>query len=113
MDIRDSICNYPFLTQEEFSLACHFLDQKYITAILGQERRVLRLRLEHSLLNDSISVSITKPIDISKNDISLSLDLQALNWGDEKAGSETLMDIDAENADSVRKYVPRFIPNSV
>lgn len=101
MAFDDSISNYPFLTQEEFRLACHLLDQKYITATLGQERRVFRLRLQHSLLNDSISVSITKPIDLSKNDISLSLDLQALGWGGENTTKDILMDIDAENDDSV------------
>jgi len=100
MTIQDSISNYPFLTQEEFSLACHLLDQKYIAATLGQERRAFRLRLQHSLLNDSVSITITKPIDVSKNDISLSVDLQALNWGNE-CGTDMLMDHDAEDADTV------------
>jgi ubiquitin-like-conjugating enzyme ATG10 len=101
MTVQDSISNYPFLTQEEFSLACHLLDQKYIAATLGQERQVFRLRLQHTLLNDSVSVSITKPIDVSKNDISLSLDLQSLGWGDERVTMDTLMDIDAEDVDIV------------
>jgi ubiquitin-like-conjugating enzyme ATG10 len=100
MAIQDSISNYPFLTQEEFSLACHLLDQKYIAATLGQERQAFRLRLQHSLLNDSVSVSITKPIDVSKNDISIELDLQALNWGNEY-GTDMLMDFDAEDTDVV------------
>jgi ubiquitin-like-conjugating enzyme ATG10 len=104
MALHDEICNFPFLTQEEFSLACHLLDRKYITATLGQERRAFRLSLQHSLLNDSLSICITTPIDVSKNDISLSLDLQALGWGDEKAAGNTLMDVDAEEADSVSLY---------
>lgn len=108
MAMQDMISNYPFLTEEEFNLACHFLDQKYIGATLGQERRSFRLRLQHSLLNDSVSVSITKPIDISKNDISLSLELQALSWGDEKVDIETLMDVDAECADYVGTLTPSF-----
>ena len=106
MAIQDSISNYPFLTQEEFSLACHLLDQKYIAATLGQERRAFRLRLQHSLLSDSVSISITKPIDLSKNDVSLSLDLQALSWGSENLATHSLMDVDAENADTVSiRYV--------
>jgi ubiquitin-like-conjugating enzyme ATG10 len=108
MAIQDTISNHPFLTQEDFSLACHLLDQKYIAATLGQERRAFRLRLQHSLLNDSVSISITKPIDASKNDISLSLDLKALSWGDESVGTDTLMDVDAENADSVRIFMPKI-----
>jgi ubiquitin-like-conjugating enzyme ATG10 len=101
MALHDNIGNHPFLTEEEFSLACHLLDQKYIAATLGQERRAFRLRLQHSLLNDSVSICITKPIDVSENDISLALNLEALGWGDEKAGGDTLMDVDAEEADSV------------
>ena len=108
MAIQDTISNYPFLTQEEFSLACHLLDQKFIAATLGQERRTFRLRLQHSLLNDSVSISITKPIDVSKNDISLSLDLQALSWRDESVATDTLMDVDAENADYVRLPTARI-----
>lgn len=101
MALDDNISNYPFLSQEEFGLACHLLDQKYIAAALGQERRAFRLRLQHSLPNNSLSICITKPIDVSKNDISLSLDLQALGWGDDKAAGDSLMDIDGEEADSV------------
>jgi ubiquitin-like-conjugating enzyme ATG10 len=95
------ISNYPFLTQEEFGLACHLLDLKYIAATLGQERRNFRLRLQQSMISDSISVSIARPIDISKNDISLSLDLAALSWGEENKKSNILMDVDAEDGDSV------------
>jgi hypothetical protein len=101
MAIQDTVSNYPFLIQEEFSLACHFLDQKYIAATLGQERRSFRLRIQCSLLNDSVSISITKPIDISKNDIGLSLDLQALSCADENLATDSLMDVDAEDADTV------------
>ena len=106
MALQDGISNYPFLTQEEFSLACHFLDQKYIKATLGQERRKFRLRLQHSLLNDSVSISITKPTEPSENDVMLSQDLQALDWGDENVDTCTLMDVDAEIADSVRLFGP-------
>jgi ubiquitin-like-conjugating enzyme ATG10 len=108
MAIQDSLSNYPFLTQEEFSLACHFLDQKYITATLGQERRAFKLRLQHSLLSDSVSISITKPIDVSKNGISLSLPLLALSWGEKNVDTGAVMDIDAENSDSVRISIPRI-----
>ena len=101
MAIQDCIRNHPFLTQEEFSLACHLLDQKYIAATLGQERQAFRLRLQHSLPTGSISISIIKPIDVSKNDISLSLDLQSLGWGDKTVTTDTLMDVDAEDADTV------------
>lgn len=101
MAIQDSISNYPFLTPEEFSLACHLLDQKYIAATLGQERRAFRLRFQHSLLNDSVSISITKPVDLSRSDLSLSLDLKALSWADENLATDSLMDLDAEDADTV------------
>ena len=99
----DGISNYPFLTEEDFSLACHLLDQRYITATLGQERRAFRLRIQHSMISDSAYITITRPIDISKNDTSLSLDLQTLSWGGEdEVMMDTLMDVDAENADFVR-----------
>jgi hypothetical protein len=99
--------NYPFLTKEEFGLACHLLDQKYIAAALGDERRNFRLRLQYSMISDSVSVSITKPIDISNKDISDILDLEGLKVTTEdgvmKDGEPAgaLMDVDAEEADSV------------
>src|SRR5436305_7126382 len=93
--------NYPFLGQEEFDLACHLLDQKYIAASLGQERRTFRLRVQYSLISDAVFLSITKPIDISKNDFSLVLDLQALSWGEKDDSLDINMDMDAEEADSV------------
>lgn len=45
---------------------------------------------------------------MSKNDICLSLDLQALSWRDESVAKDTLMDVDAENADYVRLPTPRI-----
>lgn len=101
MALYGEISNYPFLSKEEFDLGCHLLDQKYIAATLGQERRTFRLRLQHSLISDLVSISIAKPIDTFKNDIDLSLKLEALSWGEKDEESELIMDIDAENTDSV------------
>ena len=101
MASHDELCNYPFLSKEEFSLACHLLDQKYIAAYLGQERRAFRLRLQHSLISDAIYLSITRPIDLSKNDLNITLDLQTLGWGEKDDSEDILMDMDAEDADSV------------
>lgn len=93
--------NFPFLSKEEFSLACHLLDQKYIVAHLGQERRTFRLRLQHSMISDDIYLSITRPIDVSMNDLNITLDLQALRWEETEDSEKILMDIDAEDADTV------------
>jgi ubiquitin-like-conjugating enzyme ATG10 len=101
MASHDEPRNYPFLSKEEFSLACHLLDQKYIAAYLGQERRAFRLRLQYSMISDTIYLSITKPIDVSKNDLNITLDLQALGWEEKDDSEDILMDMDAEDADSV------------
>jgi ubiquitin-like-conjugating enzyme ATG10 len=101
MAAQDEPHNYPFLTQEEFNLACHLLDQKYIATSLGRERREFRLQVQRSLISNAVYLSIAKPLDISKTDLSLVLDLQALGWESKDDALDINMDMDAEEADSV------------
>jgi hypothetical protein len=101
MTPHDEARNHPLLNREEFNLACHLLDQKYIAAYLGQERRVFRLRLQHSMVSDSIYLIITKPIDVSRNDLDITSDLQALGWKEKDDSVDILMDMEAEDADFV------------
>jgi hypothetical protein len=94
--------NYPFLSTEEFNLACHFLDQKYIAASLGVERRKFQLCLQHTLVSDLVFISITKPVDVSCHDVDLELEFNSLRW--EEEGDVMNLDVAIEEADSVRHF---------
>jgi len=99
MVLYDEIQDYPFLNQEEFMLSCHYLDQKYVAATLGNERQAFRLRLHSSLLTGQNFISIARPIDLSRNELDLSLDLKVLSWEEEDLTTDAMV-IDAENADT-------------
>ncbi len=100
MALYDEIQEYPSLNQEEFMLACHYLDQKYVAAALGNERQAFRLRVHSSLLTGGHFISITRPIDVLRNDADLSIDLKSLSWDDKDLTADEML-IDAENADTV------------
>jgi ubiquitin-like-conjugating enzyme ATG10 len=106
MAFSEEYKEYPFLTSDEFNLACHYLDRKYISATLGQERRAFRLRMQSSFISDTCYISVARPIDTSQNDVSSLLDLSGLSWGpkEDEMEQDGSMDIDAENSDVVRNY---------
>lgn len=102
MTAYDSIKEYPFLSTEEFQDACHFLDRKYIGATLGPLRRTYKFRLNRNLASGEIYISIMRPIDTSKYEITL--DLENIAWNSEDVVEEdACMDLDAENEDLVRE----------
>lgn len=45
MAYHDEYRHWPFLTQEEFELACHYFDQIYVRAKLGPSRKSFKIRL--------------------------------------------------------------------
>ncbi|KAI9744811.1 MAG: hypothetical protein M1818_001736 [Claussenomyces sp. TS43310] len=97
MAASDDFKDYPFLSSDEFQDACHFLDQKYIRATLGLQRRIFRLRLNRNLATGDVYITIICPIDTSKYDITL--DLEKLSWGEGICSDDNHMDIEAENND--------------
>lgn len=96
-----SIQNYPFLTAEEFELACHCLDNRYIRALLGPARKDFKLRIHSSMAAEAPYVVITAPIAI-EDDVDAVLNFGALSAGDEAHA----MDVEAEDADVVVACLP-------
>lgn len=108
-----AIKNFPFLTQEEFRDACHYLDRRYTQATLGSIRSQFALSIHNVAFSDTLTwARIVKPIILSQaDDNELSNALDNLSWG-VAGGSQVdtqmdgadgenrkLMDIGAEDAD--------------
>ncbi|KAI9171501.1 Ubiquitin-like-conjugating enzyme [Paramyrothecium foliicola] len=109
-----SFQDYPNLTRDEFSEACHHLDARYCRATLGPLRKRWKLRtctaLDMVFSFDSgyaTYVQIVRPLDPQANDQD---DELSLNFGKfsftQPEGQEFLMADDAmqdaEDADEVR-----------
>lgn len=93
---------WPFLTNEEFELACAFFDQKYVKAKLGPTRRVFKIRLRRTATTGSSHIEILRLLQLPTDDDGLSMALEKLN-SDEETKME--MDVDMitvnEDADEV------------
>jgi len=117
--------NYPFLSAEEFSEVCHFLDRRYRQATLGPIRRQWRLNLRTALDTTSAFgaeyttyIQITRPLDGDIDDGDLSLDLGNFSLGTEAVTEDLTPQeaemMEAEEADEVRvsswAAKPRLVP---
>src|SRR4051794_18113389 len=67
--------DYPFLTPDEFSEACHHLERRYIQAELGPLRRQWKLRVNRALImaftpaaEYSTYIQIVKPLQVNTDD---------------------------------------------
>lgn len=122
---RSTYQSYPFLTNEEFAEACHYMDTKYCQAALGPLRRKWRLHVHTALDTSATSrdnlvtfLQISKPLDNSDTDDQLASRLgnvaldepaptrrskrQAMHQAARQAMEESMADsmmIDAEEAD--------------
>ncbi|OBT90123.1 hypothetical protein VE02_00892 [Pseudogymnoascus sp. 03VT05] len=99
----DEYRDYPFLTPDEFELACHYLESIYINANLGQARRKFKLRLQRSLTGGPSYVTIATPITIADGSIDELLGmgfLSASEGADEDMDGLQGMDIEGEDGDS-------------
>lgn len=101
----DEFKEYPFLTDEEFELACHFLDSRYIHAYLGQARRGFKLRLRRSLVGGTPYISIVTPIAVNDGNVDELLSLGFLSAGGSRTDADMdglqSMDVEGEDGDSV------------
>ncbi|OAQ91972.1 autophagy-like protein 3 [Purpureocillium lilacinum] len=116
MDIKD----FPHLSREEFSEACHNLDRRYCQATLGPVRRRWRLRicaaLDTLFFDDggySTYIQITRPLEHVLDHGDLSLDLDKFSFSEPDEGDAMVMAdqgmLDNEEADSaaIVKHMPR------
>jgi len=115
----DEFKNYPFLTGEEFSEACHHLDRRYCQARLGPVRRQWRLHV-CTAFNTSFSLGleyntylqIVRPLHAELDDAGLSSCLESFSFGGDGSTDQD-MDVEgdrdmiaAEEADEVWKTKP-------
>lgn len=99
--------DYPFLTPDEFELACHYLESRYTNANLGQARRKFKLRLQRSLTGGTSYLTIATPIAVEDGSIDELLGmgfLSASDGPDEDMDGLQGMDIEGEDGDSVSSY---------
>ncbi|KPM43840.1 hypothetical protein AK830_g2697 [Neonectria ditissima] len=107
-----SISNYPSLSPEEFTEACHHLERQYCGAALGPERARWKLRTCTALSTDfffrtgyTTYVQIRRPLQTDLDHDDLSLDLDGFSFSEDPrddaalAGGSDMMD--AENSDEV------------
>ncbi|KAL7925137.1 hypothetical protein ACQKWADRAFT_310721 [Trichoderma austrokoningii] len=118
MDIKD----FPFLTAEEFTEACHHFDRLYSRASLGPIRKKWKFRLCTSLdLNYSTGdgyityLQIIRPLEetVDPNDISLDLGHFSMSDHDEQnrflQGDDDMIDDEESDANLVhQKAAPGF-----
>lgn len=108
MDIKE----FPFLSPEEFSGACHRFESRYCRATLGPMRKKWKLRLCTSLdLTYATSggyttyLQIIRPLEETVDPEDISLDLGSFSISDRNADDRFLQGdddmIDAEESDVV------------
>jgi ubiquitin-like-conjugating enzyme ATG10 len=117
-----SIENFPSLTAEEFSEACHHLDRQYCQASLGPQRARWKLRLCNALCTDfaygggfTTYIQIRRPLELDLDHGDLSLDLDGFSFSDDKthvpiSGDKDMLD--AEEADEVTHLQYNIFPVS-
>lgn len=78
---RDEYRQWPYLTEEEFELACAFLDRRYIRAELGAARKNLKLRMGRTATTGSCYVEVIRLLHPPQDDDDLLLALSNLSSG--------------------------------
>jgi hypothetical protein len=114
MSYRDEYQQWPFLTGEEFTLACAFFDQRYIRAKLGPTRKLLKIISRRTATTGGSYIEILRLLQPPKDDDDLALALEKLS-GFGGSGTDTGMDVEMANDDDdqVRVYslsisIPKF-----
>ncbi|EPE35511.1 hypothetical protein GLAREA_11210 [Glarea lozoyensis ATCC 20868] len=98
MTYRDEYRHWPFLTEEEFTLACAFFDQRYIKAKLGPTRKILKIISRRTATTGGAYIEILRLLQPPKDDDDLALALESLSGFGSSAKDEG-MDVDMANDD--------------
>ena len=96
MSHHDEYRQWPFLTQEEFELACAFFDRTYVRAELGPTRRIFKVRHRRNATSGTSFIEILRLLSLPDEDVDLVAALGKLG-GDPSTVS--LMEIDSNNED--------------
>lgn len=93
---------WPFLTEEEFELACAFFDQRYVQATLGPTRQNFKVRSQRTVTTGQSYIEILRLVQLPEDEDELVLALANLGKGGGDSGSgDMMMDTMEEDADEV------------
>jgi ubiquitin-like-conjugating enzyme ATG10 len=103
MSHRGDYRQWPFLTPEEFELACAFFDRKYVRASLGPKRQIFKIRPRRTATTGSSYIEILRLLQLPEDEDELSSALAKLGKGAGNLGSGNDMEMDTteEDADEV------------
>lgn len=105
---RDDYRQWPFLTSEEFELACAYFEQRYVSARLGPTRNVLKISSRRTATAGECYIEILRLLALSEDTDDLSLALSKLGHS-ENLVTEVNMDMDMnEVVDPVRKSMTLY-----
>jgi len=96
---RDDYTQWPFLTGEEFDLACAYFDRRYVRASLGPNRQIFKIRHRRAITTNTTYLEILRLLRLPVDDDDLS-DVFAKLGNDLMTKSDTDMR-DAEDKDHV------------
>lgn len=96
MSHHDEYRQWPFLTQEEFELACAFFDRKYIRAELGPRRRMFKIRHRRKATTGESFVEILRLLSLPDNEDDLTAALA--KFGED---SSTVLEMEIDDEDEV------------
>ena len=100
----DEYRQWPFLSDEEFELACAFFDQRYVQATLGPARQNFKVRSQRTATTGNSYIEILRLLQLPEDEDELSLALANLGKGGGDLGSgDIVMDAMEEDTDEVSK----------
>ena len=98
MSHRDEYRQWPLLTEEEFTLACAFFDQRYIRAKLGPVRKTLKVIPRRTATTGGSYLEVLRLLQPPEDDHELALALESLG-GFGGSGADTGMDVEMASDD--------------
>jgi ubiquitin-like-conjugating enzyme ATG10 len=96
MSHHDEYRQWPFLTQEEFELACAFFDRKYIRAELGPRRRTFKIRHRRNATTGETFIEVLRLLSLPDNEDDLVAALAKLG-----EDSNTVLEMEIDEDDEV------------
>lgn len=100
MSHHDEYRQWPFLTQEEFELACAHFDQKYVQAELGPTRRIFKIRHRRNLTTGTSYIEILRLLSLPDDDDELAIAFGKMG-GDSSTAPHMEIDSSEEDKDEV------------
>lgn len=102
MPHHDEYRQWPFVTQEEFELACAFFDQRYVKAKLGPTRQIFKIRARRTATSGGSYIEILRLLQLPDDEDDLSAALGKLSGGEGPlAKSDMEIDEDKDEVSSL------------